>query len=553
MRTTAQVVPALVTAALEARDELVPSARESLLLHGNFRQGKVLAADRTPWLAVGPEPLVGERAYDLARLVRDRVEDLIAASSGASAARRRVNKLADSLEVDPDRLRGWTLFRAVESASRALSSGRQPGGGTGPGVRWLAVAGPARPPLEDIAEGRCGARERGAPARAPHPSRGAQPRRRATASPTVISSRSPVRRSFSSTTPSAARRPATRIFGTPISSASVNFTPGETPGRSSTRTRRPAAAELVRDVEGQLRLEGLARGDHVDVGRGDLLGPAQALLVRRLLRERRDRTRDTDAVRAHRHPHGLAVLAEHVELEGVGVLAAELEDVADLDGAVELEARAALGAGVALLDHDDVEVVVDLEVAARDDVLRVLAVLVGAGDPGGAGRDARVGDVADLLQALRADVAADQVGAAGEVLGGDQFDGRRARGASPSLPRSTSRSPGTPTATISPSTLTRRFFRVAEAGTPRCAASVSMVGVSGVSSSSTGPCVGAVDRREREGHGLGVGGVVAEGQSTKVSSPAAAGARNSSDAEPPIAPETAEHDAVVEARAARRS
>ncbi len=124
MRTTAQVVPALVTAALEARDELVPSARESLLLHGNFRQGKVLSADRTPWLAVGPEPLVGERAYDLARLVRDRVEDLIAASSGASAARRRVNKLADSLEVDPDRLRGWTLFRAVESASRALSSGR---------------------------------------------------------------------------------------------------------------------------------------------------------------------------------------------------------------------------------------------------------------------------------------------------------------------------------------------------------------------------------------------------------------------------------------------
>ncbi len=50
---------------------------------------------------------------------------------------------------------------------------------------------------------------------------------------------------------------------------------------------------------------------------------------------------------------------------------------------------------------------------------------------------------------------------------------------------STSRSPGTPTATISPSTLIRRFFRVAEAGTPRCAARDSIVGVSGVSSSST--------------------------------------------------------------------
>ncbi|MET8509835.1 aminoglycoside phosphotransferase family protein [Streptomyces sp. NPDC004787] len=116
---------ALVAAALEARTELLASPAEALLLHGQFRQGKVLAGDRAPWLAVGPEPLVGERAYDLARLVRDRVEDLVAASAGASAARRRVNKLADSLELDRERLRGWTLFRAVESATRALAAGRR--------------------------------------------------------------------------------------------------------------------------------------------------------------------------------------------------------------------------------------------------------------------------------------------------------------------------------------------------------------------------------------------------------------------------------------------
>ncbi|MGN9795064.1 aminoglycoside phosphotransferase family protein [Streptomyces sp. OZ13] len=115
----------LVAAALAARDELVAAAPEELLLHGNFRQGKVLSGDRTPWLAVGPEPVVGERAYDLARLARDRVEDLVASSAGASAARRRLNRLADSLEVDRDRLRGWTLFRAVESGLRAVSAGRR--------------------------------------------------------------------------------------------------------------------------------------------------------------------------------------------------------------------------------------------------------------------------------------------------------------------------------------------------------------------------------------------------------------------------------------------
>ncbi|MFF5639121.1 aminoglycoside phosphotransferase family protein [Streptomyces sp. NPDC012825] len=118
-------VGALAAAALAAREELVAGEAETVLLHGNFRQGKVLAGDRAPWLAVGPEPLVGERAYDLARLVRDRVEDLVAASAGASAARRRVNKLADSLDVDRERLRGWTLFRAVESGTRALTAGRR--------------------------------------------------------------------------------------------------------------------------------------------------------------------------------------------------------------------------------------------------------------------------------------------------------------------------------------------------------------------------------------------------------------------------------------------
>lgn len=123
--TDPQVAP-LVAAALDARAELLAAGpTESMLLHGAFRQGKVLSGERAPWLAVGPVPVVGERAYDLARLVRDRVEDLVAAASGASATRRRVNKLADSLDIDPDRLRGWTLFRAVESGVRALEAGRR--------------------------------------------------------------------------------------------------------------------------------------------------------------------------------------------------------------------------------------------------------------------------------------------------------------------------------------------------------------------------------------------------------------------------------------------
>ncbi|MFG2636880.1 aminoglycoside phosphotransferase family protein [Streptomyces sp. NPDC048362] len=127
MRAGAEAEPELaplVDAALAAREELLAAPVEDRLLHGTFRQSKVLAGKRLPWLAVGPDPVVGDPSFDLARLVRDRVEDMIATSSGPSTTRRRVKRLAESLEVDQERLRGWTLFRAVESGVRALRVGR---------------------------------------------------------------------------------------------------------------------------------------------------------------------------------------------------------------------------------------------------------------------------------------------------------------------------------------------------------------------------------------------------------------------------------------------
>ncbi|MEW2438399.1 aminoglycoside phosphotransferase family protein [Streptomyces caniferus] len=126
LRTAGALTPSagpLVDRALELRRALPDGSDERFLLHGAFRQGKVLAGERAPWLAVGPSPVVGERAYDLAALVLDRFEDLAAGAGAAAAARRRVAKLADSLEVDRDRLRDWTLYRAVDIGVREVAAG----------------------------------------------------------------------------------------------------------------------------------------------------------------------------------------------------------------------------------------------------------------------------------------------------------------------------------------------------------------------------------------------------------------------------------------------
>ena len=91
------------------------------------------------------------------------------------------------------------------------------------------------------------------------------------------------------------------------------------------------------------------------------------------LGDRREDAGDADAVRAHRDGDELAVLVEHLEAERLGVLAAELEHVADLHAARELDRAGAVGGGVARAHLGDLDGAVAGEVAAGDEAEDVLA------------------------------------------------------------------------------------------------------------------------------------------------------------------------------------
>lgn len=93
------------------------------LLHGEFHHGRVLAADRAPWLAIAPRPVVGDRAFDLARLVLDRADTLAASPGPRGAVRRRVAQLSEAVDLPAPRVRAWALLRAVDTALGALAAG----------------------------------------------------------------------------------------------------------------------------------------------------------------------------------------------------------------------------------------------------------------------------------------------------------------------------------------------------------------------------------------------------------------------------------------------
>jgi streptomycin 6-kinase len=103
---------ALVDEAVALARELPAGMTERFLLHQDFHCGNVLAS-RRGWLVIDPKPLAGERAFDLASLVRDRRDELAADPSPGRRVARRFDQLTEALELDRARARGWAIVHAL--------------------------------------------------------------------------------------------------------------------------------------------------------------------------------------------------------------------------------------------------------------------------------------------------------------------------------------------------------------------------------------------------------------------------------------------------------
>jgi streptomycin 6-kinase len=98
----------LVVAAEAAARELAATQPMLVVCHQDFQGSNVLRAEREPWLAIDPKPIVGEPAFDVASLLRDRRWDVRAA-----VIRRRLDLLAAELGLDHERMRGWGIVHAL--------------------------------------------------------------------------------------------------------------------------------------------------------------------------------------------------------------------------------------------------------------------------------------------------------------------------------------------------------------------------------------------------------------------------------------------------------
>jgi streptomycin 6-kinase len=84
-----------------------------VLVHQDLHGGNVLRAGRGPWLAIDPKPLAGERAFDVASLLRDRRPEVAADPAPVRRLRRRLDQLSEALDLDRERMRRWAVVHAL--------------------------------------------------------------------------------------------------------------------------------------------------------------------------------------------------------------------------------------------------------------------------------------------------------------------------------------------------------------------------------------------------------------------------------------------------------
>jgi streptomycin 6-kinase len=98
----------LVDQATETLRVLAESQGEHVLLHQDLHTDNVLAAQREPWLVIDPKPLVGEREFSVAPIVRDYV-----LGHSRSDVLGRLDRLTSDLGLDRERALGWTIGQTV--------------------------------------------------------------------------------------------------------------------------------------------------------------------------------------------------------------------------------------------------------------------------------------------------------------------------------------------------------------------------------------------------------------------------------------------------------
>jgi streptomycin 6-kinase len=107
-RTGRRVDRRLIDAAAESLGDLGATQGGKVLVNQDLHADNVLAAEREPWLLIDPKPLIGEREFGVASIVRGRE-----LGHSRTDVLHRLDRLSAELGLDRERARLWSMAHTV--------------------------------------------------------------------------------------------------------------------------------------------------------------------------------------------------------------------------------------------------------------------------------------------------------------------------------------------------------------------------------------------------------------------------------------------------------
>jgi len=98
---------------------------EPVLLHGDLRPATVRASAERRWVAVAPQPVTGDPAYEVAAVLQ-RWEGAEASEDLRGDLLERFYAVVDAAGLDEDRARAWVVVRTVVELAAAFARGSVP-------------------------------------------------------------------------------------------------------------------------------------------------------------------------------------------------------------------------------------------------------------------------------------------------------------------------------------------------------------------------------------------------------------------------------------------
>jgi len=113
----------LVQLAGRVAADLLQSAADPVLLHGDLHHMNILKSGDDAWVAIDPKGVIGEAAFEVGALLLNPVPDLIHWPDLQETQKERLIILEEELGIDRQRLAAWSFVRAVLSAIWSLEDG----------------------------------------------------------------------------------------------------------------------------------------------------------------------------------------------------------------------------------------------------------------------------------------------------------------------------------------------------------------------------------------------------------------------------------------------